>query len=50
LIDLHVPTGRVPLEDVIRFAVQEQNVIARKADWKDILDQTEATFRTKKTW
>jgi hypothetical protein len=50
LIDLHVPTGRVPLEDVIRFAVQEQNVIARKADGKDILDQTEATFRTKKTW
>ncbi len=50
LVDLHVPTGRVPLEDVVRFAIQEQNVTAREAGWKNILDQTEATFRAKKTW
>lgn len=50
LVDLHIPTGRVPLEDIVRFLIQEQNLSPRKTNWKDILDATEARFQKKRTW
>jgi hypothetical protein len=50
LVNRHIPTGRVPLEDVIRFAVQEINITPRQADWQTVLDETEDIFIANKTW
>jgi hypothetical protein len=50
LVDRHIPTGRVPLEDVVRFAIQEVNIAPRSADWTETLDATEAVFRANRTW
>ncbi len=50
LINRHIPTGRVSLEDVVRFAIQEMNINSRDANWATVLDQTEAVFRADRTW
>jgi hypothetical protein len=50
LVDRHIPTGRVPLEDVIRFVIQELKIEARDTDWKAVLEETEAVFRANRTW
>ncbi len=50
LVNRHIPTGRVPLEDVVRFAVQEINIGPRDSNWQNILQETEASFRANGTW
>jgi len=49
LVDRHVPSGRVPLQDVIRFAIQELNIEPRDPDWETVLKQTETSFRANRT-
>jgi len=50
LVNKHIPTGRVPLEDVIRFSIQETNISPRESEWSAILEETEAIFRNNRTW
>lgn len=50
LLDRHIPTGRVPLEDVIRFLITEMNIEPRTQDWEQVLEETEATFRANRSW
>lgn len=50
LANRHIPSGRVPLEDVVRFAVQETNIDAREPNWTTTLEATEAIFRANRTW
>lgn len=50
LVDRHIPTGLVPLEDVVRFAIDELNIQPRDPDWRIVLDETEAIFRANRTW
>ena len=50
LANRHIPSGRVPLEDVVRFAVQEININTREPNWINILEATEAIFRANRTW
>lgn len=50
---LHIPSGRVSLEEVIRFAVLELGVLPDKKqekDWQDILSDTERRFEESKSW
>lgn len=49
LINKHIPTARVPIEDVVRFMIQEVGVTPRKTDWQDILKETEAIFTANRT-
>jgi hypothetical protein len=46
----HFPTGRVSIEEPLRFAMREVGVQPLQADWVAILDTTEADFNTKRTW
>lgn len=50
LVNRHIPTGRVPLEDIVRFAIEELNVEARDTNWRNVLEETEAVFRENRTW
>lgn len=40
----HIPTGRVSVESVIRFAIEELGVHPLIQDWRDVLDQGQAQF------
>lgn len=46
----HFPTGRVSIEEVLRFAVRELGVRPRATNWQTILEETERAFHEKKTW
>jgi hypothetical protein len=47
---VHIPTGRVALEDVIRLAVEEFHVEPRRADWNEVLIRTRQGFVEQRTW
>lgn len=36
LADMHIPTGPVPFEDVVRLLIEEFSVIPLRPDWDDI--------------
>lgn len=46
----HFPTGRVSIEEVLRFAVRELGVRPGTTNWETILEETERDFHEKKTW
>ena len=53
LHDLHIPSGRVSLEDVIHFAITELGVLPdkkRQDDWQQVLKETSARFEANKSW
>ena len=41
-VGIHVPTGPLNLEDVIRFAIEELGIRPRIRNWAAVLDQTRA--------
>jgi hypothetical protein len=47
---LHLPTGRVSIESVVRFLVADLSVKPRRENWRDVLDRREAAFRQWRTW
>ncbi len=47
---LHLPTGRVSIEAVVRFLIEDLDVIPRRDDWRTILDRHEEAFRQSRTW
>jgi len=47
---MHMPTGRVALEDVLRLLIEEIGVDPRRDDWSDVLDSTQAGFEAWRTW
>ncbi len=50
---LHIPSGRVSLEDVIHFAITELGVVPNKKrenDWQQVLKETSARFEASKSW
>lgn len=50
LVNRHIPTGRVSLVDIVRFAIEELKIKARDPNWRDVLEEAEATFRQNRTW
>jgi hypothetical protein len=46
---LHIPTGRVTLEAVVRMLIDEFHIAPLRGDWQDTLDRTEAVFREEAT-
>lgn len=43
--DMHIPTGPVLLENVVRLLIEEFGVIALRPDWDEILRQNESALR-----
>ena len=50
LRNTHVPTGRVALEDVIRYAISQLGVRALRGDWMDVLVATQGRFESYQSW
>jgi hypothetical protein len=47
---LHLPTGRVSIEAVVRFLIEDLDIIPRRPDWDRILERHEQAFRQARTW
>src|SRR5262249_25712496 len=47
---LHLPTGRIAVEQVLRLAVEELGVQPRRADWSEILLNAQELFEKYRTW
>jgi hypothetical protein len=47
---LHPPTGRVSIEAVVRFLIEDLDVVPRRADWRAVLERNEQLFRERRTW
>lgn len=41
---LHIATGRVSLEAVVRMLIDEFHIKPRRVDWRELLDKSEAVF------
>jgi hypothetical protein len=50
LKNLHIPTGRASLEEVVRLLVDELRVEPARTDWRSLIEETEARFRGYRTW
>lgn len=46
----HVPSGRVTVEAVVRYALSDLACTADREDWEAVLDKCEGDFRTFATW
>jgi len=42
---LHFPTGRVSIDDVVRFLIDDLDVIPRRSDWESVLARYEQSLR-----
>jgi hypothetical protein len=47
---LHIPTGRVAFEEVVRLLIVDLGAQPRETDWETILRDSEERFRTFRTW
>jgi hypothetical protein len=47
---LHLPTGRVSIEAVVRFLIEDLDVTPQRSDWERVLEQHEQTFRQARSW
>ena len=47
---LHLPTGRVSIESVVRFVIEDLDVVPRRSDWERVLDRHEDAFRQRRSW
>jgi hypothetical protein len=51
LSKLHIPSGRVAFEEVLRFLIDDLSVIpVRPDDWRVIVGDSEARFKAFRTW
>lgn len=46
----HIPTGRLSLEQFLRFAIETFRVRPRRHDWRDVLFGTRRRFEQWRTW
>jgi hypothetical protein len=47
---MHVPSGRVSIESVLRMLVAELGVPARREDWAAVVDEAEGPFIKYRRW
>ncbi len=49
----HIPSGRVAIEDIVKFAIEElgvQPIRAKRSVWRDIVSTMRNLFVKHKTW
>jgi hypothetical protein len=46
----HIPSGRVALEDVVHWLIDELKVKPLRDDWESVLSEAKAHFKHNQTW
>jgi hypothetical protein len=47
---VHLPTGRVSVESVVRLAILDLQVEPRRKDWREVLENGQKLFERLRTW
>lgn len=47
---LHLPTGRVTFEAVVRFTIEELDVVPERDDWSTVLEEQESLHHQYRGW
>jgi len=47
---VHLPTGRVSLEEVLSFLIEELNVKPLRLDWARVLSSTQSQYERFRSW
>jgi hypothetical protein len=47
---LHIPSGRVAFEEIVRLLITELHVQTNRDDWHEVLTDSEHRFREFRTW
>ncbi|MGI8945053.1 MAG: hypothetical protein ACR2GL_02285 [Thermoleophilaceae bacterium] len=47
---LHLPTGRIALEDVLRLLIEELGVQPLREEWSEVLDAAQSGYERWRTW
>lgn len=47
---VHLPTGRISIEQVVLLAIEDLGVQPRKDDWEGVLTQSQRDFEVSRTW
>lgn len=50
LTKLHIPTGRVSVEAVVRLAIEEFDVVPQRDDWEAVITASEDAFDRYREW
>lgn len=50
IVEAHLPTGRISIEEFLRFAIETFRLRTRRDDWRSVVNRTQATFRKWQTW
>jgi hypothetical protein len=50
IVNAHLPTGRIALENVLRLAINEFHARPMRADWAEVLDRTQTAYEEWRTW
>ena len=45
-----MPTGRTPIESVVRFLIAELGAVPLREDWAALLDRNETEFAARASW
>jgi hypothetical protein len=48
--DLHIPTARIFLEDVVEFLIRDFDVVTLKPNWRTLLERNRAAIERDRTW
>lgn len=46
----HIPSGRIALEDIVRWLISEFAITPLRSNWNEILTETKARFIQKRSW
>lgn len=46
----HIPSGRVALEDVIRWLIDELEIVPARSDWDKVLADAREKFKNSQSW
>jgi hypothetical protein len=46
----HIPSGRVSLEQVVWFLITQQDIVAARTNWQQVLRENDAKFVKWWTW
>lgn len=47
---VHIPTGRIALEDLLRLTIEQLGATPTRPDWAKVLAQLQASFEQQRSW
>jgi hypothetical protein len=46
----HIPSGRISIEEVVRFGIEELGIVPLRGDWEQVLGEAQKAFEEWRSW